>query len=287
MLFLIAAIIAGPLPLASTAAATQHGIVSDSTPVLFARARGEAREGRGGSAIDAYLAGARGAASATDWALYRRDIFWIAAPGELKAFDAATPAGRVAFLDAFWSTRDSRDHLAAGGRFIEHVRRVDVAMSEFRVRPKKGKAPMSRASVSRGTTDFDYTVGRNSMLRDYAPGQGIIDDRGVILIRHGEPTARAAANVGVESWVYERDDRDNLVVHFSENVFDGSSGNTRLIAAPPVTALESLCGLDTASCTVAQRFGGASTERRERLRQRALAAIRELTTTESAVSRGE
>jgi hypothetical protein len=288
MLILIAALIAGPPPTDGPHRISHRvSVATDSTPVLFARARAEARQARGTPAIAAYLAGARVAASPSDWALYRRDIFWIASPGELQAFDAAEPADRVALLESFWSSRDARDRLPTGGRFVEHVRRVDVAMAEYRVHPKRGKAPVSRASVSGGTTNFDYTVGRNSMLRDYAPGQGVIDDRGVILIRHGEPTARAAANVGVESWVYEREDRDNLVVHFSENVFDGSSGNTRLIAAPPISALESLCGLDAASCTVAQRFGGASTERRERLRQRALAAIRELTTTESAAVRGE
>ena len=253
---------------------------ADSTPILFARARDEARADRAASAIQAYLAGARAASSSADWMLYRRDISWIATPAELTAFDSAGSDTRVALLDAFWSSRDGRDHLGAGGRFAEHVRRLDIAMADFRVRPKRGKVPVSRVSEAGGGA-YDYTVGQSSMLRDFVPTQGQIDDRGVILIRHGAPDARVASS-GVESWIYQRDVADNLVVHFGENVFDGSSGNTTLIAAPPVRVLASLCGIDSASCTVGQRAGGASDVLRERLRQRALVAIRELTTTESA-----
>lgn len=286
MFLLIASLLVAP-PSAGVPAPTLHAEVQvDSTAELFARARDEARRGRGAAAMASYVAGARVAVSAEDWSLYRRDIFWVAAKSELKAFDAMQPRARAEFLRAFWASRDTRDELAPGARFVEHVRRVDVALAEYRVHPKRGKAPMSRAAGGEGDTYFDHVVGRNSLLRDYAPGQGMIDDRGAILIRHGEPDARTRS-VGIESWVYTREHSDNLVVHFSENAFDGSSGNTRLIAAPPVAALEALCGVDSPSCVVAQRFGGAATERRERLRQRALAAIRELTTTESAANRAE
>ena len=280
MLALAVLVTAAPSRAPAAAVASPEAIV-DTASIRFARAREQARHGRAAEAMREYLAGARVAVSPSDWALYRRDIAWIAEPSELKAFDAAADGGRAELLATFWSSRDRRDGLAAGGRFVEHVRRLDIALADYRVRPKRGKAPVSRVSGGSGDS-YDYAVGRNSMLRDFAPAQGEIDDRGVILVRHGEPDARSASVAGVESWIYEREDKDNLVVHFSENVFDGSSGNTRLIAAPPVASLEALCGLDSPSCAVAQRMGGATPERRERLRQRALSAIRVLTTTETA-----
>ncbi len=256
-------------------------VALDSTLVSFARARAEARAGRRIDAMRSYIAGAAQAVSASDWGLYRADISWIATRNELQAFDAASAAGRVTLLRTIWSSRDTRDGIAPGGRFGEHVRRLDIATADFRVRPKRGKVPVARASNAEGD-DYDYIAGRSSMLRDFVPTQGMIDDRGVILIRHGEPDTRVVSSGGIESWIYQRETSDNLVVHFGEALFDGSSGNTTLIAAPPLSTLSALCGVDAASCQVGNRIGAAAIDRRERLRQRSLAAIRELTTTESA-----
>ncbi|MBA2290975.1 MAG: hypothetical protein H0W15_00820 [Gemmatimonadales bacterium] len=291
MLILLAAAVMATLPPALTETTTttapySFSVAPDSTAVLFARARESARDGRSAEAIRYYLAGARAAGQPAEWDLYRRDLSWVATTAEMKAFGSLGDAARIDWIRDFWASRDARDGLAAGGRFAEHVRRIDIAVAEYAIDPKRGKVPVARGANSSGSA-FDLTVGAGSPLRDFVPRQGQVDDRGTILIRHGEPDARATAGSGIESWVYDREEGDNLVVHFSQNVFDGSSGNTTLIAAPPVPALEALCGLDSASCSVAQRVGGAAPERRERLRQRALAAIRELTTTESAAPRAE
>lgn len=284
-MILAAGALATALPVPSHAPVAEVQVVApDSTPMLFARARAEARAGRRTDAMRSYTAGATQAVSASDWGLYRADISWIATRNELQAFDAASPAGRVALLHTIWSSRDTRDGIAPGGRFGEHVRRLDIATADFRVRPKRGKVPVARASNAEGD-DYDYIAGRSSMLRDFVPTQGMIDDRGVILIRHGEPDTRVVSSGGIESWIYQRETSDNLVVHFGEALFDGSSGNTTLIAAPPASTLAALCGVDAASCQVGNRTGGTVIELRERLRQRARAAIRELTTTDSAAAR--
>lgn len=281
-MILAAGALATALPVPSHASVVEVQVVApDSTPVLFARARAESRAGRSIDAMRSYIAGATHAASASDWGLYRADISWIATRDELQAFDAAGPAERVTLLRTVWSSRDTRDGLARGGRFAEHVRRLDIATADFGVSPKRGKVPVARASNA-GGDDYDYIAGRSSMLRDFVPTQGMIDDRGVILIRHGEPDTRVVSSGGIESWIYQRETSDNLVVHFGEALFDGSSGNTTLIAAPPVSTLTALCGVDGASCQAGNRSGGAVVALRERLRQRSLAAIRELTTTESA-----
>jgi hypothetical protein len=291
MLILLAAAVMATLPPAlnetvhSTAPYT-ISVAPDSTAELFARARESARDGRSADAMRYYLAGARVARQSAEWDLYRRDLSWVATRAEMKEFGSLDDAARVDWIRDFWASRDGRDGLGTGGRLAEHVRRIDIAVAEYAIDPKHGKVPVARVANGGGSA-FDLTVGLGSPLRDFVPRQGQVDDRGTIFIRHGEPDARVAANSGIESWVYERDESDNLVVHFSQNVFDGSSGNTTLIAAPPVSALEALCGFDRASCSVAQRFGGAATERRERLRQRALSAIRELTTTESAAPQAD
>ncbi|MEO5826439.1 MAG: hypothetical protein ABIR59_11170 [Gemmatimonadales bacterium] len=291
MLILLAAAVVATLPPAlnntsNSTAPYSISVAPDSTAELFARARESARDGRSAVAMRLYVAGARVARQPAEWDLYRRDLSWVTTTAEMKEFGSLTDAARANWIRDFWASRDGRDGLVPGGRFAEHVRRVDIAVGEFAIHPKRGKVPVARVANSSGSA-FDLTVGSGSPLRDFVPRQGQVDDRGTIFIRHGEPDARLAINSGIESWVYEREGGDNLVVHFSQNVFDGSSGNTTLIAAPPVAALEALCGFDSASCSVAQRFGGAAPERRERLRQRARVAIRELTTTESAAPRAD
>jgi hypothetical protein len=248
---------------------------ADSSALFFARARDLARAGRPAEALLAYQQAAIRADGPEDWARIRRDLAWIAAPKELTVWDHASPATRPALTLAFWSERDHRDSLESGGRLAEHVRRVDVAMARYRISPKRGRAPMMRVSSAAPLTNSAYEIGLTSPLRDYVPGQGEIDDRGVIFIRQGEPTARRfTGTTAMESWVYERDGKP-LVVHFADALFDGSSGATMLVAAPSVGTLHALCDLDNSLCGP---FG--SLDQQERRRQRALATIRELTSTD-------
>ncbi|MEO5800882.1 MAG: hypothetical protein ABIZ70_15140 [Gemmatimonadales bacterium] len=246
---------------------------SDSSPILFARARAQARLGEPVAAMASYEAGVRAAESPADWALYRRDLAWVATRRELTSWDKASPAERPALVRAFWSERDSRDGLSEGGRLAEHVRRLDVAVDQFRIHPRHGKTPITRASLA--------SFGGSS-LRDYIPTQGELDDRGVIFVRQGVPDAKVlSASPSVESWVYQRDNR-TLVVHFAESTYGGSSGNGVLIATPPPSTFASICEVDQESCRIAAQGIFATPEMREHFRQRALAAIKALTTTDTA-----
>lgn len=252
----------------------------DSTAILMTRARALARLGHPAEAMATYYAAALRADGPDDWALFRRDLALVAAPRELTLWDEAAPAARPAMVLAFWRDRDSSAGLDEGGRFAEHVRRLDVALAEYRVAPKNGRPPIIRASASMSADLYDRNAGVGSPIRDYIPTQGELDDRGVIFVRHGEPDARRfGAGTSIESWIYLRDS-GALVVYFTEALFDGSSGNTVLVAAPPVSAYASVCDFDRAACTMASRLTQAPIEQRERLRQRTLAAIRELTTTD-------
>ncbi|MES2304711.1 MAG: hypothetical protein V4558_04360 [Gemmatimonadota bacterium] len=259
-----------------TAVAPVPAIVSprsDSAAILFARARALARQGEPAAAMASYVAGVRAADGATDWALYRRDLAWVATRAELTLWDKAAPAERPALVRAFWSDRDTRDELAEGGRFAEHVRRLDVAVQEYRIHPRRGKTPITRASLA------DV---RRSSLRDYIPTQGELDDRGVIFMRQGVPDARVlSAAPSVESWVYQRDNT-TMVVHFAESTYGGSSGNGVLIATPPPSTFASICEVDQESCRIAAQGSFSTPEMREHFRQRALAAIKFLTSTDTA-----
>lgn len=254
--------------------------VVDSTALLLARARALARIGHPAEAMATYYAAALRADGPDDWALFRRDLALVAAPRELTLWDEAAPAARPSMVLAFWRDRDGRSGLAEGERFAEHVRRLDVAAAEYRIAPKRGRPPVIRTSATMSADGYDRTAGVGSPIRDYIPAQGELDDRGVIFVRHGEPDARRlGAGTSIESWIYLRDGGP-LVVYFTEALFDGSSGNTMLVAAPPVSAYASVCEFDRAACTLASRLTQAPVEQRERLRQRTLAAIRELTTTD-------
>lgn len=154
----------------------------------------------------AYFAGA-GTADVEVVAAYRRDLEPIVDAAELAAFDARSGAARVAWLRTFWSDRDALDLRPAGARMREHFRRWQYAREEFRV------APFRRRHL-RG-------------LEIYRSGDAELDDRGIVYLRHGEPSTRIVwpaqrrANTllpldytyGSETWRYRRPDGD-LVLHF-------------------------------------------------------------------------
>ncbi len=127
---------------------------------------------------------------------YRADVALIASDSALKAFDAAAGPARAAMLHRFWNLRDATDLQPRGARLAEHYRRIAYARRNFFL-----------TSLNR---HYDIVERYRSGSRDY-------DDRGIIYIRHGAPTARAtytAADIEAnESWRYARADGD-LLFHF-------------------------------------------------------------------------
>ncbi len=257
--------------------------IDTTAAALFARARTQLRRGEAAAGLAAYLRAADHASGVADWALFGRDMAWIATPAELAAWSKASPAERPELLRSFWAERDARDGLAPGERLVAHVRRLDMAMHRYRIHPKHGKAPVMRVSSGADAGADAAVVGINSQLRDYVPSQGELDDRGVIYLRQGEPASITyTGGIGLESWSYERDGRV-LTVHFADALFDGSSGNGMLVASPPVGALTGLCQVDPAYCSAAVSHYDRP-EQRERLRQVALGAIKTLTTSDTVAA---
>jgi GWxTD domain-containing protein len=127
---------------------------------------------------------------------YRVDLATIATDSVLREFDEAHGARRAAYLKRFWSQRDRSDLRSEGERLREHYRRLFYARKNFQL-----------TSLNR---HYDIVERYRSGSRDF-------DDRGVIYIRHGEPTTRATyAAPGLEpneSWRYSRPEGD-LIFHF-------------------------------------------------------------------------
>jgi GWxTD domain-containing protein len=132
----------------------------------------------------------------TGVAEYRKDIAYIAADSLMQQFDRVSGADRAEFLKKFWTTRDRADLRRDNERLTEHYRRVHYAKRNFAL-----------VSTKR---HYDIAERYRSNSKDF-------DDRGVIYIRHGEPTDRATLGIPNielnETWKYAKADGD-LVFHF-------------------------------------------------------------------------
>jgi tetratricopeptide (TPR) repeat protein len=251
----------------------------DSAVGLIERARTLSLLGRPGEAREAYRVGAGLATSTAAVAHLRSDLAWIATRDELGHFDATPHASRAAWLEAFWAGRDAREGRAPGERLAEHYGRVFYVMRHFRlVSEKQQRATLSmvrspllanrsptiedrlRAQVRRlaGTTGSQQTAAApndalselhaqlndQTLLRAYRSDQNVVDDRGVIYVRHGEPMKRATYAGGDadpnESWLYQTDDGPR-VFHFT-----GLASPTTLVEQLPLNPelLASRGGLD-------------------------------------------
>jgi GWxTD domain-containing protein len=138
---------------------------------------------------------------------YRADLAPIAADSDLARFDAARGAGRATFLRRYWTDRDRVELRRDGERLREHYRRLLYARRHFAL------------TISRR-----FYGGRDA----YRSGSAELDDRGVMYVRHGEPTLRLRPFVfGLmpnETWRYDRADGD-LLFHFSAGYDDAGGGD--------------------------------------------------------------
>jgi GWxTD domain-containing protein len=145
--------------------------------------------------VEPYYQGAASEDPATV-AGYRADLAAIASDSVLNEFDRQGGEQRVTYLKRFWGDRDREELRADGERLREHYRRLFYARKNFQL-----------TSLNR---HYDISERYHSGSRDF-------DDRGIIYIRHGEPSSRATyAAPGLEpneSWRYTRPEGD-LIFHF-------------------------------------------------------------------------
>lgn len=162
------------------------------------------------AATAAYLLGARKVDSLARGA-YRRDIAWVASPEELKAFDAVPRDSVGEFVAAFWAKRDAEELRAPGERLAEHVRRWRYIFEHFQLSARAEGTPQ-RGGANCGPNS--PVVAESPDLQLFSPGvyaatargRRQVDDRGLIYMRHGEPTARAAASLEPASAIRRESD---------------------------------------------------------------------------------
>ena len=141
------------------------------------------------------LALARGAAAV----LYRADLAWVASPAELAAFDSLPAAFRPDWARRFWERRAAADFRTVPERLAEHFTRIHYALHAFQLTD----------------TERDF----NSAM-PFRSAQDLVDDRGVVWVRHGPPDEIAetapdgGARCGYVSWIYRHGAEAGLSLHF-------------------------------------------------------------------------
>lgn len=162
--------------------------------VALLRSGGRAAEG-----ARAYFDAARALTPATA-DLMRDEILELTDPAERARFDALPLAERAAFLEAFWDVRAGLAGVPLEDRLAEHHRRLALALALYRRTAKWGAVPL------------------NALLRTRPEAR--FDDRGLMLVRHGEPLdiVRTGGRdmPRNESWLYRNPAGDPFMVHFIE-----------------------------------------------------------------------
>ena len=166
----------------------------DSGLALIERARTLADGGRLKDAAGTYLRGAvlgdRVARS-----VYRRDLAWIAGDAELAAYDALPADSLGPWITRFWERRDAESVRPRGERLQDHLRRWAYAHRHFRVRSPERKTDFRRVTLADiapcmpggAKSPDDLTFQDPARLDDARRRERLLDHRGVIYIRHGEP----------------------------------------------------------------------------------------------------
>jgi tetratricopeptide (TPR) repeat protein len=126
--------------------------------------------------------------------LYRRDLALVAEADEWGGLDRLTPATARAWIDRFWLRRDAADVRIEGDRLREHLRRWIVANEFYRVVDPDRRllfhepwAPITPC-VSNDSFNLLQTGARElADPLDPRRDERILDDRGLMYLRHGDP----------------------------------------------------------------------------------------------------
>jgi GWxTD domain-containing protein len=210
------ALSAGELSVAEHAAARLLASGGDSALALRVLANAVARQkGRDEEAAAAYFRGIS-RADTTALNLYFIDVEPIATDSEKAAWShASSIAQRRAQLEQFWEMRSALSGLTPAERVAEHYRRMGVASERYWRRSFRG-APSA-----------------NALYWQPARKKSSFDDRGLVYLRYGEPSARlathsystpAGAQIPNESWVYSAPDGKMRLFNFIRP--DGMAGGS-------------------------------------------------------------
>lgn len=263
-------------------AALPAGAVSPAARGHITAEAGFAR-GKATDAATAYYDGAAAIRDSSDAAWYTRDLAWIARGDELSEWNALPPADREPWLEKFWNRRDIEDGQLPGTRLPEQFRRWRVALRKYRweydgstakgiIVPRSDGAeyrPQLAGPIS-GDIPFpkDPTVSGLEYLNRMRPLSGVLDDRGGVVLRHGDP-AQTVHMPGVTGLQEETDRWDTpggpLIVSFSrmaDSITDPAAGYADIIPSQrfgmvarnyPAGDLMANCEVDARLCVLAAK----------------------------------
>ncbi len=181
---------------------------ADPSVVALERARTLAALGRLDDAARSYWDGvARLTPAGRD--LYRQDLGWILDSDSLRAYTELPEGQERAWLQRFWGERDAAAVAARDARLREHLRRWAYAHDHYRI-----PSPWRRNIYTRVDIAFDFIgdecVGNATpfyerlpihpplLERDPRASESLLDHRGLIYLRHGEPFARTVPPLVVD-----------------------------------------------------------------------------------------
>jgi tetratricopeptide (TPR) repeat protein len=222
--------------------------------------------GRRDEAVAAYLGGTRSVGGSGRLA-YRDDLAWIAGDDELRAFDSLPVSALPAWIERFWRERDALNLRAPNERLAEHLRRWVYVHENFLThRPDdvpanaEGFGPQDQASlfeVGAVAEVMTEVAGGIPVFRTYRRTQWELDDRGVMYLRHGEPTKKVSSAAGPpnESWAYDLPE-GRRVFHFIGSRALGTQAATTLTASLPLDPdmLDARADLDARYAVLASKI---------------------------------
>ncbi len=208
------------------------------------------------AASSTYFAGATAANDSVGLTAYRTDIAWVASDAEIAAFDSLPPDSIQPWLQRFWAKRDARELRAPGERLAEHFRRWRYVYQKFQVVGRREGAafaspdPRFGCSADGGVPAVltDATAGQ---LAASSHGHRIVDDRGIIYMRHGAPD-QLAFHGPCLAWAFQTT-TGRLILQFGPSTLLGVQAPTTLVEMFPLsdTLYGAMMGLDASYAVIA------------------------------------
>lgn len=187
----------GNLNSAADAAGKAAGMEAGSSAAARARAAALLRQsGKHDAGAKAYFAGVDmlDGNAANE---YFQDMLPIASDRERAEWASADVVAKKALVRRFWDVRAAAGGVTVAERLAEHYKRLATAHEKYRRTGVRGAAP-----------------GAALVRKKYSDGMLPFDDRGLILVRHGEPQeivtttdVHVRAN---ETWVYTKGAKNQL-----------------------------------------------------------------------------
>ncbi|MES2304104.1 MAG: hypothetical protein V4558_01280 [Gemmatimonadota bacterium] len=187
----------------SALAAFDHSaeLGGDLSRIALERARSLSAIGDSTGATRAYWAGFSPLTPAGR-ALYRQDFGWMLDPDSLQTFDSIPDGRLLAWVHRFWAERDAAAAARPGSRLLEQLRRWNVALGQYRALDPWRRAQFARVEFGfegldlpcpgSGTSLYELLARAQPTLPgDIRARESLLDHRGVIYLRHGEPAGKA------------------------------------------------------------------------------------------------